>query len=219
MEGSAKTPLKLGYRLASGMRVIFILMHVKYGRFIMKHKTKVISIAAVSGGGKTTVTKKLTEKLRNSIALYFDEYEFDKCPNDICQWIDNGANYNEWIITPFMKDVHTLLHHQTSHLDYILLDYPFAYLNKGMQKYIDLAVYIDTPLDIAMARRILRDFTKSSIEDVQEDLIHYLSNGRVAYLEMINNVKPNSDIVIDGSLNLTLIVNQILNEIRKREFF
>lgn len=47
-------------------------------------------------------------------------------------------------------------------------------------------------------------------------MVSFLFNGRAAYLEMINTVKPNSDIVIDGSLNLTLIVNQILEEIGKR---
>ncbi len=41
---------------------------------MMNKKTKIITIAAVSGGGKTTVTEKLTEKLTNSKALYFDSY-------------------------------------------------------------------------------------------------------------------------------------------------
>lgn len=182
----------------------------------MNQKPKVISIAAVSGGGKTTITEQLINKLSNSKALYFDDYEFDECPGDICKWVDEGANYNEWVLTPLITDVHFLLNNHTQPLNYILLDYPFAYLNNGMREYIDFTIYIDTPLDIAMARRILRDFTESPIDDVQNDLINYLSDGRAAYLEMINTVKPNSDIVIDGSLNLTLIVNQILEGIRNR---
>ena len=58
----------------------------------MNKNTKVISIAAVSGGGKTTVTERLTNELKNSKALYFDSYNFDNCPADICKWIDDGAN-------------------------------------------------------------------------------------------------------------------------------
>lgn len=42
----------------------------------MNKKTKIITIAAVSGGGKTTVTENLTQKLTNSKALYFDSYHF-----------------------------------------------------------------------------------------------------------------------------------------------
>jgi uridine kinase len=104
-----------------------------------------------------------------------------------------------------------LLNNQS--LNYILLDYPFAYLNSEMREYIDMAIYIDTPLDIAMARRILRDFTKNPIDDVRDDLSNYLIRGRAAFLEMERTVKPNSDIVIDGSLPTALIVNKIIEEI------
>lgn len=51
----------------------------------------VIAIAAVSGGGKTTITSNLKEKLQNCKTLFFDDYNFDG-PNDIIEWIDNGGN-------------------------------------------------------------------------------------------------------------------------------
>lgn len=181
----------------------------------MNQKPKIISIAAVSGGGKTTITEELNRKLHHSKALYFDNYDFDECPSDICKWVDEGADYNKWILMPLITDVQSLLNN--TELDYILLDYPFAYLNSEMRKFIDLAIYIDTPLDIAMARRILRDFTENPIDEVHNDLKHYVSDGRKAYLEMVNKVKPNSDIVVDGSYPISLIVSQILGEIRKRE--
>ncbi|MBO1628533.1 hypothetical protein [Bacillus arachidis] len=182
----------------------------------MNGKPKIISIAAVSGGGKTTITNLLINKLSNSKALYFDNYEFNESPYDICKWVNEGADYNEWILTPLITDIQFLFN-SSQPLDYILLDYPFAYLNNEMREYIDFTIYIDTPLDIAMARRILRDFNESLFDDVRDDLTNYLSRGRTAYLEMIKTVKPNSDIVIDGSLPTILIVNQILEEINKRE--
>ncbi|KRE92125.1 hypothetical protein ASG89_33735 [Paenibacillus sp. Soil766] len=64
-------------------------------------------------------------------------------------------------------------------------------------------------LDIAMARRILRDYSENSINDVKSDLNNYLIRGRDVYLEMQRNVKPNSDDVIDGLLPAPLIVEQI----------
>jgi uridine kinase len=36
----------------------------------------VIAAAAVSGGGKTTIATKLNQSLKNSRALYFDNYDF-----------------------------------------------------------------------------------------------------------------------------------------------
>ncbi|PFZ82283.1 hypothetical protein COL83_32080 [Bacillus wiedmannii] len=182
---------------------------------IMNKKTKIITVAAVSGGGKTTVTERLTHKLMNSKALYFDSYDFDNCPADICKWIDDGANYDEWVLTPLIKDIQHLL--QNSYLDYIIVDYPFAYLNSEMRQFIDVTIFIDTPLDIAMARRILRDFKEDTMSEIQNDLKHYITYARKAYLEALHTVKPNSDIVLDGSLSVDEIINQILESLNRRE--
>ncbi|WP_142343524.1 hypothetical protein [Bacillus wiedmannii] len=181
----------------------------------MNKNTKVISVAAVSGGGKTTVTESLTHKLMNSKALYFDSYDFDNCPADICKWIDDGANYDEWVLTPLIKDIQHLL--QNSYLDYIIVDYPFAYLNSEMRQFIDVTIFIDTPLDIAMARRILRDFKEDTMSEIQNDLKHYITYARKAYLKALHTVKPNSDIVLDGSLSVDEIINQILESLNRRE--
>ncbi|GMR66380.1 TPA: hypothetical protein QCX34_005694 [Bacillus anthracis] len=181
----------------------------------MNKKTKIITIAAVSGGGKTTVTERLTHKLINSKALYFDSDNFDNCPADICKWIDDGANYDEWVLTPLIKDIQHLI--RDSHVDYIIVDYPFAYLNSEMRQFIDVTIFIDTPLDIAMARRILRDFNEDTMSEIHNDLKHYLTYARKAYLEVLHTVKPNSDIVLDGSLSVDEIINQIEEELNQRE--
>lgn len=59
-------------------------------------KPIVISIAAVSGGGKTTVVKALCNKIEPSKSLYFDDYDFEEYPEDFYQWVKSGANYNAW---------------------------------------------------------------------------------------------------------------------------
>ncbi|MGL4740334.1 MAG: hypothetical protein ACRC41_05930, partial [Sarcina sp.] len=158
-------------------------------------KTMVIAIGAVSGGGKTTVVETLNSILKSSKALYFDEYDFDEYPNDFFEWVQRGADYNEWNIATLAEKIKELLTEPS--LEYILLDYPFAYKNHTVSPYIDYAIFIDTPLDIAMARRILRDNRNKSTEALIEDLNYYISKGRVAYLEMLNIVKSNSDFIID----------------------
>ncbi|MBW3494067.1 hypothetical protein [Bacillus sp. FDAARGOS_1420] len=181
----------------------------------MNKKTKIISIAAVSGGGKTTITESLAHELKNSKALYFDRYKFDNCPADICKWIDDGANYDEWVLTPLIHDIQHLI--RDGNVDYIIVDYPFAYLNSEMRQFIDVTIFIDTPLDIAMARRILRDFKEGTMDEIHNDLKHYITYARKAYLEAIHTVKPNSDIVLDGSLPVGEIIDQIVEELNLRE--
>ncbi|MFE5317847.1 hypothetical protein ACFQ88_03955 [Paenibacillus sp. NPDC056579] len=173
---------------------------------------KVIAIAAVSGGGKTTTVKELLNRLPNSKALYFDDYDFDGVPDDVCDWVEQGSDYNAWNLQPLIEDVERSLAEQG--LDYIILDYPFAYMHHGMSRYIHYTVYIDTPLDVAMARRIMRNFADSPMDELQVDMKGYLSRGRFAYLEMLNTIKPNSDYIIDGCLPVDTIVKQVLEKVK-----
>ena len=175
-------------------------------------KPLVIAISSVSGGGKTAIVSRLKNKLQNSKAIYFDDYDFTG-PDDICDWVRRGADYSEWDLAPMISDVESIISGNPMNLDYLLLDYPFAYIHNGMGKQIDFTVFIDTPLDIAMSRRILRDFKEARIERVMDETENYLLQGRDAYLEMLNTIRPNCNLVIDGSLSVEVITNQIHEKI------
>ncbi|MGP4074753.1 hypothetical protein [Halobacillus sp. K22] len=180
----------------------------------MRRKTPmVIAVAAVSGGGKTTITSYLNEKLSNSKAIYFDDYDFEG-PEDMVEWIENGSNPDDWDLSPLIRDVQQLL---TESLDYIIVDFPFAYLHRRTSNLIDFAVFIDTPLDVAMARRIIRDFKDGSAEDIVQDLDNYRSKGRRGYLSMLQTTKPNSDLVVDGTRfksEITSVITQHVENLR-----
>lgn len=94
---------------------------------------------------------------------------------------------------------------------YIILDYPFLYENRQLADKIDIAFYINTPLDIAMARRILRDAEDISV--LRSDLQIYLGNGREAYLQMEKVIQPNADYVISGQQPVSDIVSEIVKRI------
>jgi uridine kinase len=173
-------------------------------------KPKIIAIAAVSGGGKTTVTSRLSQVLNNSKTFYFDDYDFEG-PDDIIDWVERGADCNEWNLEPLISDLRNLM--SAEEVEFIIIDYPFARLHKNL-KNIDLSIFIDTPLDIAMARRIIRDFRNMNSEAILGDISNYLSHGRRGYESMLLTTKPNSDLIIDGSLSVDEIVNIICNEIK-----
>lgn len=173
----------------------------------------VIAIAAVSGGGKTTLTTDLRGQLQNSKTLFFDDYDFNG-PDDIIEWIDNGGNPNEWDLSPLIKDIKKLLNEP---LNYIILDFPFAYLHSKTSEFINFAVFVDTPLDVAMARRIIRDFKNRTAEDILQDLDNYIVRGRRGYLSMLNTIKPNSDLIVDGTLPISEIVDIITKNLVNSE--
>lgn len=174
-------------------------------------KSKIISISAVSGGGKTTITSYLSQVLDNSKTIYFDDYDLEG-PEDIIDWIKRGADSNEWNLEPLIIDLRNIAYSED--VEYILLDYPFSRLHSKL-KNIDLTIFIDTPLDIAMARRILRDFRNTNSKVILDDLSNYLSRGRIGYESMLRTTKPNSDLIIDGSLPLDEIITIITNEISR----
>ncbi|MCL2516990.1 MAG: hypothetical protein FWF15_00370 [Oscillospiraceae bacterium] len=187
-------------------------------------KSFVIAIAAVSGGGKTTVVGALKKRLNNSAVIYFDDYgdAVDLPPGrDINEWAADGGDHNEWNTEPITTDIERLLHEP---YEYIILDYPFGYMNDCVGKYIDLSVFIDTPLDVALARRIIRDFTSRSmesefglddvgevnLESLDEYLRWYLEHSRPTYVWSVEISKPAVDLVVDGTKPPDEIVEKIL---------
>lgn len=48
---------------------------------------KIISVAAVAAGGKTTVVNELKKRLWNSQSLHFDNYTFEGEVENFYQWV------------------------------------------------------------------------------------------------------------------------------------
>ncbi|NRF93932.1 hypothetical protein HQN89_23680 [Paenibacillus frigoriresistens] len=131
---------------------------------MLQQKPFVLAVSAVSGGGKTTLVKQLNATLVKSKALYFDEYDFDDSPKDICEWVESGADHSQWNLTPLINHLKSLIFAENQSLKYIILDYPFAYRHKAMSELLNFTIFIDTPLDVALCRRIQRDYKNTKTE-------------------------------------------------------
>jgi len=191
----------------------------------LRKKPFVISIASISGGGKTTMALQLKERLANSAILHFDDYDDVHLSRDINEWSADGNDYNEWHVESVATDIKQLLYKS---YDYIILDYPFGYGNDSIGKYISLAVFIDTPLDVALARRIIRDYTSRSNEcdfglaDVDDlsltgldkELRFYLQHSRSTYTRMLEAHRRVSDIIIDGTQEPKVMIDEIISNIK-----
>jgi len=162
-------------------------------------KAFVISISSPSGGGKTTVVSALVAQLANCAAIHWDDYGDEVGLNrDINEWAADGFDCSEWNVEPVVADIEKMLKEP---YEYIILDYPFGYLNECVGKYIDLSVFIDTPLDVALARRIIRDCAihSNGLEFINSELHQYLEYSRLTYVKMLEMLKPTSDLVVDGT--------------------
>lgn len=197
--------------------------------------TTIVCISAPSGGGKTTIVQQLIQLVPNSVALYFDDYDeraegANIHPVDLQQWLAAGADYNAWQMPGLIRDLQQLKGGQALSLRtgamlsapaFVWLDAAIGRANATLQPYIDFMVFIDTPLDVAMARRIQRDYGDHSREAAHAQLeqLHtttsaYLTWARDAYLELGRQVKPRSDLVLDGCLAVDVLVAYILNHLQ-----
>ena len=68
-------------------------------------------------------------------------------------------------------------------------------------------------LDIAMARRVLRDMKDASADDIRNEMEHYLKYARVAYIHTLETVLPSSDHVIDGTKKIGDIIDEAVKMI------
>ena len=199
-----------------------------------KSEIFVTGISSQSGGGKTAVAKRVSELLPDAVTIFFDDYDPDTVhPASIREWLDEGADCNDWK-TPKLKDDLTKLKAGqaiVSPVDgltinprkYVVFDSPFGYAHAETGGLIDLMVFIDTPLDVAMARRLLRDFSSTSVDDssinicrLTAELIAYLDYGRKAYLEMDKQIKPICDLLLDGYSAVDDLAEVVVRAIKTR---
>ncbi|MCH8291500.1 hypothetical protein IH992_10420 [Candidatus Poribacteria bacterium] len=200
----------------------------------------VIAISAVPGGGKTTLVKK-TAGLLEATTLFFDDYaSVSEYPKDIIQWMNDGADLNEWKTPVFAKDVaalkrgeriiHPVANDTIESNEFIVIEDPIGRGRNEMTELIDFMVLIDTPLDIALARRLLRNIEKYyrckaeerlekatkeelieyPIESVSKELNRYLSEYRAIYLAFQEQMSSYCDLILDGGLPSDELANQLV---------
>lgn len=198
----------------------------------------VIAVAAPIGGGKTSLVKAIAAKLKDATTIHFDHYEkiTGEPVHYLIQWMKNGADFNEFSVPNLSNDLENLKHGK-SVIDpatrikitpekYIVFEMPLGKEHRDTAKYIDLFIWIDIPLDIALARKV-KEFTGIFLAQYKQeelrDCIVWLDNYLDNYLNVIRDVlriqekkvRANADIVIDGRADVETIVQHATDEILK----
>ena len=184
----------------------------------------VIAVNSVSGGGKTTLAKLLRDSPLSATLFCFDDFDDTNVhPKDLYEWSKRGADLLEFDCPGMWNAVERALKDET--ISCIVLDYPFGRDHPRFRNVIDLSVFIDTPLDIAMARRILRDYTSDSVlsaderlKHLREEMRHYVARARYPYLDTYKH-KETSDLIVNGCDSREEWRGQVLARIRSSSLF
>ena len=212
----------------------------------MSHSANyIIAVSSVSGGGKTTLVKRTVDLLRGT-ALFFDDYaSVSEYPPDIKKWVEDGADVNEWKTPQFAQDLAALRRGDSivSPIDgasilpseFIVIEEPMGRKRAEMATLIDFVAVIDTPLEIALTRRLLRDLGPISLEDIEKAtkeqlaggvvqivtylkdyLSGYLDAGRDLYIAVQEQAKESCDLVLDGSLSVDELAQQLVTAVEDK---
>jgi uridine kinase len=176
----------------------------------------VIALSGPSGAGKSTVIQELISRFGSAVALRIDDYEASSFFPDTAQWLAESADPNAFHTPQFIADVRSLRSGiaitppDTSvaiqPARFLIVEEPFGRGRDQMQDLIDFVAHIEIPLEIALARKILRQNAflpweqdpEVFIAHLREFLSWYLSVGRTFYLAIRDRVLKNCDLVVDG---------------------
>ncbi|MEC0373408.1 AAA family ATPase [Paenibacillus chibensis] len=198
----------------------------------MNKSTYTIAVSGPSGSGKSTLTKQLRDKLVNAISFHFDDYEStNKYPDDFLEWLEKGADPKLVHNPNFNRDLYELVQGRSIKLPnnqmiksekFIIVEEPFGRGREGMAELIDFVVCIDIPLEVALARRILRGIHNAegtpgeTLKNIEEDLTQYLIVVRNLYQAINSNVMAECDLIVSGLEPMDVITDKIIKELEKR---
>lgn len=198
--------------------------------------TQIIAVAAPIGGGKTSLVNAIAEKLQDASTIHFDHYEkiTQEPIENLMQWMDKGADFNDLPIPGLPEDLERLKRGKsvTDPLtgrsiypeQYIIFEMPLGREHRDTAEYIDLLLWVDIPFDIALARKIrefVRDFLSEQEPEKHKDCLNWIDQYLYNYLKIVREVlsiqkqkvSANADIIVNGQDTIETMVQHATKEI------
>lgn len=183
----------------------------------------IIAISGHPGGGKTTLTKALAGRFGVS-ALHYDDYETmtARPPQQVRDWIARGSDYDEIGLDRLIGELLRCAAAKPAPR-LVLVDTLLGRAHHRTGRLIDLLVWIDTPPDIALARKISEAAARAKPAEawdfvgwLRAYLDHYSGFIADTYTLQRERVRPSADIVLDGRLAPAQLAEQAMTEILAR---
>ncbi|WP_152536238.1 hypothetical protein [Mesorhizobium loti] len=190
------------------------------------NRAPIVAISGHPGSGKTSLTKALQDRL-GVPALHYDEYETITAspPARIRDWIERGSDYNEIALEPLVREM-VRLAESTPRPKCVLLDTLLGRAHGATGELIDTLIWVDTPPDIALARKISEaaaranaapDEAPAFVNWLESYLAHYTGFIAGTYTEQRDRVRPAADIILDGRASVNKLADDAVLAIQQRQ--
>ncbi len=202
-------------------------------------KSLLIGIAGVSGSGKTRFTNALKKELGERMCLIVqDDYYLDS--TNLQEGNEDDMNFD----IPDAIDFDLIIEHVTklsegetvevpsynfythsrnsefklvAPTDFIVVEGTMIYSNASLANLFDYKIFVDTPMDIAIVRRMARDIVERG-RDPKEVRNRYLSSVRPGAFQHILAYKGLVDILISGEVEVLDYLPRIKVDLEKKYF-
>lgn len=198
----------------------------------------VIGISGAPGSGKSTVALALAGALGDAGVVHMDHYEqmTRQSMEQLADWAARGADFDA-LAVPLLADHLAALKGGRAVEDpatgavleparTIVFETQFGRAQAATGRHIDLLVWLDTPLDVALARttrKVLADALAAPPTDLRRRvnwmagyLDNYLALVRHLVVQQRERVLPGADVVLDRAMPLPALVSTVREEIRRR---
>jgi len=168
----------------------------------------VVGVSGPTGAGKSALARALLAELGDAQPLYMDDYErMTREPLDkVARWAERGADFDELPLPGLAEDLRRLK--QESPARYVVFETQFGRAHRATGALIDFSIWIDVPLEVALARKV-KDFTAAALAEAParaRERLQWLDGYVAGYLGLVRRllviqsekVRPRADLVVDG---------------------
>jgi uridine kinase len=199
----------------------------------------IIAVAAPIGGGKTSIARAIAARLPEASAIYFDHYEeaTGQPVQNLKEWLACGADFDAFVVPRLREDLERLrrgeavrdpaTQAETAAGKYVVFENPLGREAASLAPFVDLLVWVDVPLDVALARKVkelVGGFRRENRPDqvakrlgwLEQYLENYLGIVRDVLAIQQDRVAAHADLVLQGMRSLEAIAHEAAEEIRRR---
>lgn len=185
----------------------------------------VVGIAGASGSGKTTLAQALVGALGDrALLIHHDRYYHDVAHPPSFNYDVPEAYETELLLQHVSAlsagqrvglPVYQFATHsrrpeveEVAPRPVILVEGILVLAEARLRQLMHLKVYVDTPIDLCLARRVQRDVVSRG-RDAGEVIGRYLRDVRPAFLRHIQPSRALADVVVDGTDDVQALVDAI----------
>jgi len=179
----------------------------------MTDRTFVLALSGIPGAGKSALMRQLHAKFSRSRLVYYDQFEtITRMGSErVRAWYTRGGDPNEFALSELVAELtrQTQRPSEDGRRPLVIFETPFGKMHRATGAFIDFLVWIDTPLDIALARATLsflhiaqRDSSSRVALSFVRWQQQYMTNYpliRPMYLAQREIISASADLVLDGA--------------------